>query len=441
MARPGLGRVFALVRSRLELLSGHVAPLKLRASTIADEARAHLARASQRTADTASCVHERWKSGGALALREDARECLERMRERLQASAWWDWRPRPWERYKALLTEQPMLCNSLTAGALYGTGDFIAQHLEKRLGIESHGKDCYNVPRTLRMVIFGLFLAGPTYCKWYPQLQKMTVAYRGRYEPIRVGVYRLPFFRREDLKEPSERAVEVAVKVMVENLFFQPPFLTLYFMVMGALEGISFSKVYDKTRQNFHDTWGLAMMVWVPVQAVNFWFLPVYLQASFTQLVNMVWKVGLSLFYHSRDRSRDHELRVATEGAAAEAPPVEKEGRLEEQVALLWLRVEAILARQQSEAKDVAALRAQLREQHTALRQQTEVLAVLAAQAELQRSEIEAPLRGLRRQLDEQAVYIGRQAEELARLRAALAQGGDVQGGKDAQVGSPPGQS
>lgn len=296
------------------------------------------------------------------------------------------------------------------------------------MGIQSQGKESYNVARTLRMVVFGLFLAGPTYCVWYPQLQKMTMAYRATYEPIRVGFLRLPVFRREHLNEPSERAVEVAVKVMVDNLFFQPPFLTLYFLVMGALEGLSFSKVYDKTRQNFHDAWGLAVMVWVPVQAVNFWFMPVFLQAPFTQLVNMAWKVGLSVFYHSRDHGARHPAAASSAGSTAvlrakgEPEPEAEPERLglEEQVDLLWVRVEALLARQASEAQDVAALRKQLREQLLQLQRQTEALAALAAQAEQQHERLEAPLHGLRQQLDEQARCMGRQAEEIARLRAAL---------------------
>ena len=84
----------------------------------------------------------------------------------------------------------------------------------------------------------------------------------------------------------------LATKVVADSLLFQAPFLTLYFMVMGALEGLSPQKIFAKTKESFHQAWALSLLVWTPVQFLNFYFLPVHFQAAFVSAVNVGWKVS-----------------------------------------------------------------------------------------------------------------------------------------------------
>ena len=79
-----------------------------------------------------------------------------------------------------------------------------------------------------------------------------------------------------------------------------PAQLTLYFGVMGLLEGLSFEKTFEKTKESFHQAWALSLLVWTPVQCVNLFYVPAAWQPFVVSAVNVGWKSTLSLLnqYH-----------------------------------------------------------------------------------------------------------------------------------------------
>lgn len=221
-----------------------------------------------------------------------------------------------WESYNTSLIRHPIAVTSITACAMYGAGDCIAQNIEKSIGAQSTGKTGYNFPRTARMMTFGLLVGGPVLALWYPMLHRMTLTYRKSYTPV-LSYFRkewVEVYRKEEKTEPVERLSEAAMKLMCDNLFFQPPFITLYLFTMGMIEGRSLRETYLNTQQNFHDIWGTGFLVWLPAQAINFAFVPVYLQASYVMVVNMFWKALMSIMYHVRDYgTRDQRKVTLTE--------------------------------------------------------------------------------------------------------------------------------
>ena len=237
--------------------------------------------------------------------------------------------------YGNLLEAYPLLTNSATAGAMYGGSDAAAQGIEWALDIESPHKVEYNWGRTLRMSLFGGCIAGPTLSLWYPLLHKITVAFRVKYKPA--GLFS---FRRVDILEEGtlkDKAKEVGVKVLFDNLFFQAPFLTCYFLVTGMLEGLSPSAVFDKTQRNFHAAWFYGVLLWGPVQSANFWLVPVPFQALVVNVVNAGWKTSLSVLYHSRDyggksSTENFTAAVRVEGEAAVAALMAEAAALRQQV-------------------------------------------------------------------------------------------------------------
>jgi hypothetical protein len=74
-----------------------------------------------------------------------------------------------------------------------------------------------------------------------------------------------------------------------------PIFLHAYFATIGLLEGHRPREILDHTKAQFHQAWGLALLVWTPVQLINFSIMPVHFQAAFVSLVNVGWKMTLSL--------------------------------------------------------------------------------------------------------------------------------------------------
>ena len=55
------------------------------------------------------------------------------------------------------------------------------------------------------------------------------------------------------------------------------------------------------TEEKFHNTWGLAVVVWTPLQCVNFGLVPLHLQAAFVAVANVGWSTTLSLLSHYKE--------------------------------------------------------------------------------------------------------------------------------------------
>ena len=190
-------------------------------------------------------------------------------------------------------------------------GDGMAQLVEWRLRITSPDKESFNWPRTIRMATFGL-VAGPILSGWYRTLALMDTALKVNYAPLVGGWLRRALNRDGSLPSTlfpfltlhiartSEvsRGQVLAAKVVADNLLFQAPFLNLYFLMMGALEGLHPADILAKTKESFHQAWALSILVWVPVQVVNLGLVPIAYQAVVVSFVNVGWKTALSLLNH-----------------------------------------------------------------------------------------------------------------------------------------------
>eukprot|EP01052_Picozoa_sp_SAG31_P004607 SAG31_NODE_192_length_20788_cov_8.938083_9_plen_324_part_00 len=215
--------------------------------------------------------------------------------------------------YMQKLETHAFLTQSLSAGVLYMIGDSMAQGIEFTLQITSPGKDKYNWLRTLRMGAFGLLIAGPMLTCWYQTLHLATKAYRYVYEPVtgvRAMLYnvRVPgasstrtVYEGKCLVEEHGPWRDVLAKVFADNMLFNPLFLTVYFAGMGVLEQKSWYEIVKKTKENFHSTWAIGLLLWVPVQIVNFRWISRQHQVLFVTLIATLWKTFLSFIFHNRD--------------------------------------------------------------------------------------------------------------------------------------------
>lgn len=130
--------------------------------------------------------------------------------------------------------------------------------------------------RTVRMAAWGTLIGGPILAVWYRSLHTAMESLSVSYAPV-VGT-RLAWLAERtpamswvaDLHKPEVVKVSAGRmllgKVVLDTTLFQAPFLNLYFGVMGALEGLSASEIYEKTKASFHRAWALCFLVWTPVQ-------------------------------------------------------------------------------------------------------------------------------------------------------------------------------
>jgi len=263
---------------------------------------------------------------------------------RAQVAAWLDG-------MKTLMIENPLRANAAISGTLCAVGDLIAQTIERRMDAEpmdtSHdgflGFDVgfdpgFDAKRTGRMLVYGTFVCGPVLHFWYGALAVVSEALSVSYVPVvgsRVGSL-LPWlgsFQKEAAGVITPTQLLIA-KVAADGLFFQAPFLNLYFFTMGLLEGRPLREIVEKAKASFHRAWGLSLLVWTPVQLLNLSLVPSFAQPAVVSAVNVGWKTTLSILNNMHTTIHDctaHEayLRRHTSEQAREEERLHEELREE----------------------------------------------------------------------------------------------------------------
>ena len=102
--------------------------------------------------------------------------------------------------------------------------------------------------------------------------------------------------------------------MLADGFIANPILLHAYFGTIGVLEGRTPQEILSLTKEQFHQAWGLALVLWTPVQFLNFYFVPVHFQAAFVSAVNVGWKAALSVTLTL--------TLTQTTGAGAAAPPL-----------------------------------------------------------------------------------------------------------------------
>jgi len=218
--------------------------------------------------------------------------------------------------YSEALVRQPIRTNAVTQGVLCALGDGIAQACEWKLGVMSPGKSDYNYMRTARMAAYGFFVAGPIYSLWYRLLDHVCRSIGVSHQPLVTGrlgsllhgasafaPHSTRWLKRLRTSKPApvSAAQLTAGKVLADGLLGNPMILHAYFATIGVLEGRPVPAIISNTKERFHNAWGLAVIVWTPIQCVNFGLVPLHLQAAFVAVANVGWSTTLSLLSHYKE--------------------------------------------------------------------------------------------------------------------------------------------
>lgn len=182
------------------------------------------------------------------------------------------------EWYSNCLETHPILTKSVTSAMIAGAGDCLCQ------ANENHSPwDAY---RTARFSTLGFFMVGPGCHYWYAGLAKWF---------------------------PGTSVSQVAWRVIVDQLAFNPPFLIVWLTAFWKMEGIqfeSFQEYTDKMREHFPSIIVANWALWFPVQAFTFRFVPIQFQVLATNCFDLLWNAYLSF---STSSMADEELNVDTE--------------------------------------------------------------------------------------------------------------------------------
>lgn len=196
--------------------------------------------------------------------------------------------------YEQQLKVRPKLTNSIMTGALFGIGDVSAQlffptspELPPSAQDIGSSTPSYDIPRTMRAVVYGSMIFSFIGDKWYRILNSKV--------------------RIKGLNPTDWR--NMVLKVGVDQLGFAPLGLPFYFGCMSLLEGKGLGAAQEKIKLQWWDTLKTNWCVWPMFQLINFSLVPVQHRLLAANVVAIFWNTFLS-YTNSQITSKDHRLTV-----------------------------------------------------------------------------------------------------------------------------------
>lgn len=261
--------------------------------------------------------------------------------------------------YNHILNKHKYPVQIVTGGALWFTGDVLCQSLVQTVGLikkDTEANETTGVPNSImteindtrgkvikqgieldwqrlgRMTCYGLFVSAPVYAFWYSYLDRWSHRFFAKKAlkpftttgavilpaPIRHFMqnfpragepFRLPMTRLlERMPDAATRRVWeiIGFKLAADCFLFDPAYLALFFTTTNAMEGRGPTEIAAKLKSDLLPTYLVDIAVWLPIQTINFRWIPVVYQALFVQSCNIGWNAYLSFVQHRSESSDDH---------------------------------------------------------------------------------------------------------------------------------------
>lgn len=191
--------------------------------------------------------------------------------------------------YEGHLQARPVVTKMGTGCILWGIGDAVAQLVPQMSETKAEGNESkpfeYDMARTGRACLFGFALHAPTSHLHFNFLEWLT---------NRVGVTGL--------------GIPIFKTFMEQFVYWGWVSNAMYLSAMGAMQGHSSTDIYNKIHDNLWDLMKAQWAFWLPVQALNFQFVPVRHQLNVVLVVSIVWTALLSFWYPPQPKSSEKAL-------------------------------------------------------------------------------------------------------------------------------------
>jgi len=165
-----------------------------------------------------------------------------------------------WAAYNEALDKKPIITKALTSLVGWGLGDALAQIFI--------GSDPFDLKRLVTLSAFGFLYHGPS----------------GHY-----------FYNWLDSKIEGSDAVSVFSKVAIDQIFWCPIFMSVYFGYLGLVGGDSLATIGNKIRSDLFTAVQGSWKVWPFVHAINFKFISNKHRLVFINGVQVGFNMFLSL--------------------------------------------------------------------------------------------------------------------------------------------------
>ncbi|WVQ77499.1 hypothetical protein IAR50_007185 [Cryptococcus sp. DSM 104548] len=200
--------------------------------------------------------------------------------------------------YNTNFERRPTATLIVTNGALNGLGDIF---LHKPTH-QSPRPPKYDYARTLRFAAFGMAM-GPFIGRWMAFLERRIPM---GYVSKSAGAT-LP---QAAARSKGGEGVQLAKRVMADQMVMAPVGLFLFVGSMGIMEGQSRAELSQK----FRDIYWVALIadwaVWPMIQTINFKFMPLPYRVPFQSTCGIAWTVYLSILNAKDNKILEGEYHV-----------------------------------------------------------------------------------------------------------------------------------
>ena len=86
----------------------------------------------------------------------------------------------------------------------------------------------------------------------------------------------------------------------------------MYHGAMGAMQGMTPTQIYDRIADVLWETQKAQWAFWIPVQLLNFRFVPIRHQLNVVLVTSIVWTALLSAWYPPVDEEETKEAKEET---------------------------------------------------------------------------------------------------------------------------------
>lgn len=159
---------------------------------------------------------------------------------------------------KLAFTKYPVTANAVTYGSLYVTADFSQQLVTKKF-LASPPQPIDTVALS-RYAIFGCGVGSHMLYFWYKWLDKRYV---------------------------GTATTTIVKKVLLDQFLMTPQLLVVFYLTMAVLEGRE--DLFEEMRNKYAKTFQSSCLFWLPVQTVNFLFVPPAARVVYVGTGSLAW--------------------------------------------------------------------------------------------------------------------------------------------------------
>jgi len=166
---------------------------------------------------------------------------------------------------RSLADNHPVLANAVIYGGLYTLAEVSQQKIKssvKRDLSPKGGSAHLDMSSVKRYAIMGTVVFPPILTKWYLWL---------------------------DNRFPCTSRRVVMKKLMLDQFMLTPWLLVIFYIGMSVMEGERGAAVWTECKNKFLKTFTLDCLYWLPIQALNFLFIPPVLRVAYIGVTTFMW--------------------------------------------------------------------------------------------------------------------------------------------------------